>query len=334
MHTSLYFAYGSLLDHARETMLTRAGELDPGSIVPVGKAVVPDRCIATGGADGVPSLRTQVGNTAEGWLFRVTENGWQALDEGVRALSPGAGSDSTLALGPGGREIPVRLHGHPVAATAAAGSIESPVEGIFTYGTLMRGESRFATLAADGLRCVLLGNVDGRLSGYGAWPALRLGGSSDSAAVVMGEFVIPNDLGACLQRLDQLEGFKGFGHPDNLFRRTLTWVDVDQGRMRPAWVYVASARLGSGTPIASGDWREHQGTRDQFIRQLVVAHADGVADFTRQVALACTPACSRSDSRDNDLEWDELLDAVYSGQVAERRLAQVSGDWAKCPATR
>lgn len=218
---------------------------------------------------------------------------------------------------------------HPL--TEGRQNDSTTVAGIFTYGTLMRGESRFAALEAGGLQCVLLAQTTGRLFDCGSWPALQPGSATASGGVVFGEFVIPNDLTATLALLDRVEGFYGPGHPDNLFHRTLAWVDVDNGRLRPAWVYAIDTPMPSARPIPSGDWREYTGRKAGFVRDLVAAHARGINEFTRQVAWATTPPVSRIAPEDNDYTWEELMSAVSSGEVAERRLARVSGRWTACP---
>jgi hypothetical protein len=70
----------------------------------------------------------------------------------------------------------------------------------------------------------------------------------------------------------------------------------------------------------------------QFVRALVAEHADGVEAFATHVARSIVPPCVEFSPARDDLTMEQLVDAVLSGEVAERRLAQVSERWAAVPA--
>jgi gamma-glutamylcyclotransferase (GGCT)/AIG2-like uncharacterized protein YtfP len=174
------------------------------------------------------------------------------------------------------------------------------VDGFFVYGTLMRGESRFAAISAHGIVRVLLARGPGRLfDTHGDYPMLRLAGAAPDD-VVYGEFVSVGGFDGARVALDALEGFSGHGHPQNEYERMLVDVDVGGSRLMTAWTYVAADRGPTGNPIETGCWRQHRGVRDAFFRRLAQAHG-------------------RPDA--------ETIQALTEGSLSEFRLAKQSGVW-------
>jgi gamma-glutamylcyclotransferase (GGCT)/AIG2-like uncharacterized protein YtfP len=135
---------------------------------------------------------------------------------------------------------------------SAAGNLPpKPLNGVFVYGTLLRGERNHAALGA--LHCALLAEAPGRLFNCGEYPAMCLPDSNRPAIFVQGEFVRLRDVSQLIQ-LDQLEGFNGFESDDSLFRRALIEVGMCDGRVRKGWVYLGCLeRFGGCSEIESGD---------------------------------------------------------------------------------
>lgn len=193
------------------------------------------------------------------------------------------------------------------------------------YGTLMRGQSRFPQLEKFGVKCTLLAKMFGRLLDLGEYPGLVDIATTDS--MIHGDFVRLNQPEKAIQLLDSIEGFQGFGKPNSLYRRTWTNVDVGDARIRGAWTYCLSANCCQATPIPSGDWREHLGQKNNFMKQLVQLHAQG-----REAELAKRIVTSHpfhiKENVESQIQSLLPLDcALMSGELAERTLAQASGKW-------
>jgi len=362
-----HFGYGSNLDLQDWTRYWDALGRRAPVLEPVGPAVLPDHELAfdyfsrsRGG--GALNIRPRVGQVVEGYLFRVTEAGWRGLDlkEGVAAGC--YERFETLALcSVTGRAVPVVTYracadrtgefhrptdpyleacrrgrkrfglGMAMLEALAAGRVpECEVRGVFAYGTLMRGESRFPIVEKFGLKCALLASTFGDLHDRGAWPSLSLPECADGR-IVHGEFLIAHDLPGLLKTLDLIEGFNGFDAPPRLFRRTLINVDVDHGRIRQAWGYVMDAPQDHSNLVPSGCWRRHRARHKKFVAALVDGHAEGIPDFARRVAMAITPPACAFEAEKHDLTMEQVLDEVIYGEIAERRLAQVSDRWDIAP---
>jgi gamma-glutamylcyclotransferase (GGCT)/AIG2-like uncharacterized protein YtfP len=239
---------------------------------------------------GVLDVRDRIGSLVPGAIFRVNgEKGWLALDrkEGAPALYERV---DRVALDGGGREIPVTtyavtpgrrrrfvrphedyvraviagLHdrglpeGHVLAAASDLGGGSGP-RNVFVYGTLMRGEALHDAVLECHPESILLAEMHGWLVDVGGVPALLRGEGHEDW--VCGELVACRGFQALLRRLDEIEGFRGFGSPDNTYRRIATGVGMMDGHDRFAWTYIYARPAERATPIPSGDWREHCGTR-------------------------------------------------------------------------
>ena len=193
-----------------------------------------------------------------------------------------------------------------------------PWPGIFTYGTLMRKESRYHIIGQLGVGCSLMAQCFGTLTTNGNYPALNLNGNGFS----WGDLIFSDDIVSLLEKTDQIEGFVGFGSTHNLFRRT--FVQVDIGRLRYAWVYVMDREL--DIRILSNDWRNFQGKRLNFIEDIHKTHSAAIPNFNEQV----TSRIFRwSDKKNKAFSSDQIINMLNEGQaLTEWDLAKVTGLWA------
>ena len=203
---------------------------------------------------------------------------------------------------------------------AANNQAIDPLNALFSYGTLMRDESRFPTISKYGVNCALMGQIFGRLTTNGSYPALNL----HQEGYAWGDYFVSDNIGSLLLETDRIEGFGGFGSENNLFRRTCVEVDVGGVGQRFSWVYVMDSNL--GLDIFQNDWRAYNSKRESFVSNLVERHALSVTDFRKQV-------CDRYyrfgiGKRPNEFSMDEIKDHIVNGNsLSERHLAQVSGLW-------
>jgi gamma-glutamylcyclotransferase (GGCT)/AIG2-like uncharacterized protein YtfP len=292
-------------------------------------------------------------------VFEVQARGWAALD--AKEGAPNCYQRRSLtALTPDGQSIPVttyvvrpeRCCGYvapapeylsvvregmlardlpdtALAAAAAGESVPWALDALFAYGTLMRGESRFSLLRAAGLECTLLATARGRLLDLGAYPAM-LPPDTDGQ-YVQGEFVRLHHIGRALREFDRVEGFLGFDRPGSLFRRSLMDVDAGDGRIRRAWCYQLENQSWGGQPIPSGDWREYRGRRAAFLAGLAAAHSGGDEARLARALAGRIPFAFNADTDAVARNLQPLANSLASGQVSERRMAQVSGRWATVP---
>jgi gamma-glutamylcyclotransferase (GGCT)/AIG2-like uncharacterized protein YtfP len=353
-----YFAYGSNLNEADWHRWCREKGFAEGLLRPLFTAFLPDRALgftahSTSRKGGALDVVPAKGHLVEGVVFEVADGGWDALDrkEGApkyyRAIDmealtfDGAAHPvRTYEVVPGRREAHVPPHeeyldvirkgfgDHEISSDAfeeaAAGNAPGSVlTSLFAYGTLMRGESRWRLLS-DRSKVALLAEAPGRLFDLGAFPGMRP--DPDGSAFVRGEFVGLSNLDL-LDELDRIEGFPGFETEGGLFRRRLTHVGMMDGRVRSAWVYVLADEGQAAKTIAEGDWRLHHGRRQDVLRALAQAHVSGQEDNVLQALRnrwsVCMPAAV---TPPQIAEW--VAEALGTGVISERQLAQASGRWA------
>lgn len=289
------FAYGSNLSRAEIAGWFRAHGLDAaGHCRPAGVAILPDHELSFGYRSerrrgGALDVRPRRGSIVRGALFAVSPEGRAALDakEGVAA---GAYAPQVCeVILPGGALRPALVYvvteasrrehqvpadgyvdtvetgyaewGHdpaPLRAVAAGGSGAAPVDTVFVYGTLLRGERNAHVLHDQPVRRVMQAVLQGAtLHATGEpYPVMRLAGPGP----VLGELAELEDIATALGPLDRLETFTGYGRRDRAYHRTLVTVRAD-GEDRLAWTYVAGETLVPGAPIASGSWRAHRAAR-------------------------------------------------------------------------
>jgi len=205
-------------------------------------------------------------------------------------------------------------------AELEAAAEDKPIErlrAVFTYGTLMRGEPRFEAIAKFGLSCALTAFCFGTLSTNGLYPALNLEDNGFSR----GDFFVSNDIENLLSVTDQIEGFKGFGSKENLFRRTCVPVDVGGKGQRFAWVYVRDDEF--DIKLLQNDWRAFRGSRQSFSEALLHAHESNTDNFYEEL----TGNYARF-SNIETLSRDEVISLLNDEMsLTERTMAQVSNNW-------
>jgi gamma-glutamylcyclotransferase (GGCT)/AIG2-like uncharacterized protein YtfP len=355
-----YFAYGSNLDSA--DLRRWCGE--KGLPYPLGQAIcrayLPERELAftyysQTREGGALDLRERPGQLVPGVLFEVNEDGWRVLDR-KEGLGTNYRRENIHVLDEDGRTLPavtyvvrptrrvphapprpeyldtVRtgMRRHEVEGeeqlSAAAEGRDAPwlVDAVFAYGTLMRGEHFFHRLAelAD-MECSLLATTRGRLFDLGSYPAMQLdpGGST-----LHGEFFRVGNVDTVLQLLDQIEGFSGYAC-GSLYERVLMSVDAGDSRTRLAWTYLLGDGVEPGPEIESGCWRTHTGRRNPFVQELARAHCgEREAEIAAMLADRI-PFNLGGRGREVAQSLLPLAEAILSGLVSERRLAQVSGRW-------
>lgn len=342
---TLYFAYGSNLDFEDLRASERFAELAD-LLEPVGPATLPDWELAfsrysAGRGGGVLDVRPRVGATASGMLCRVHGNGWELLDRKEGAAVGAYRRCPLVAIADNGEAVPVVtyevvdrapfvepgpdylkivLRGREAFdlpaydVQNAARDRGTVLDGLFVYGTLMRGEPRFHCVRPEGLKCALLAELPGTLLDLGDYPGLVLRGGSER--FVQGDFLRHREIGDVLTELDRIEGFRGWGREGSLYTRTIVDVGMCDGRVRRAWTYVL-AETTSAPTILSGDWRAHRGTRPGFIERLVRAHCGSREPEIARALLA----------RDATHEALPLADALARGALSERELAGASKNW-------
>lgn len=359
MTVKLYFAYGSNLNQDDfDSWCVRNG-LRKGLLRFHSKVNLPDFDLAFSRRSmnrngGVLDIKPRTGQLVPGVLFEVDEEGWNALDrkEGaasayhrlpVQVLSERGEAINAVTYSVRKEKKQAFVAPHPdyveivreglrnwgigdahLNAVAMNEESECP-DGFFFYGTLLRGEPRFKVLPKFGLDCVIMAEAFGRLLDLGSFPALVDTGSSTQ--LVQGEFVKLRKPEEAIQKLDQIEGFNGFGKPNSLYRRTYIGVGVGDGRVRYGWTYCLADRATVASEIVSGDWRQHRGNRERFLERLVFAHSDGdELGFARRIA-------ERVYWRDQTVEslaksLMPLHQALGRDEISERKMAQASGKWA------
>ena len=125
---------------------------------------------------------------------------------------------------------------------------------VFFYGTLMTPFHRSGRLRIDHhLVPVGRGSMAAALFDLGIYPAAVP--ASDGR--VWGEVYEATQPFLVLQALDELEGYRPSEPEASLYRRLLTTVTLEDGRLVRAWAYFYNAPLGRAIRIESGDYLEH-----------------------------------------------------------------------------
>ncbi len=276
-------------EHGYSTNLLRPVE----RVEPVGGVYLPDHELkfsyysaARGG--GALNAVPRIGQAVEGALFEVAGNeGWAALHQkeghphrysrtqvtivdegghrfkamtylinqpdGGRFVPPAAGYVEIVRRGMQRLNLQTKF-----LDAAASNELIPPVtNSLFCYGTLMRGQSRFAHLAAHRIEQIFPATTCGRLVDLGEYPGMIEPLGHDSGTKVSGELFETGDISAVLPLIDDVEDFRGYDASDSLYSRRLVQADIGNDQPRLAWSYFYEG--GDGSPIPSGCWRTHGG---------------------------------------------------------------------------
>lgn len=304
---AVYFAYGSNLDRENWAQFCAERDADPDCMKPIGPALLPDcelvfnyrSVLRTGGA---LNIRERKGHYVHGVLFEVSECGWEVLDIKESVAIGCYRRISHAAITQGGRTVPVttyqvtrqrqegfvppsdeyaqivsrglRSFGLPVHQLESAArnqNADPEVEGVFVYGTLMRGESRHEAIRQHDPQETFRARAPGRLHATAAdYPMLDVH-EHHERDVVHGEYMSFRDTGPVLGTLDEIEVFSGYANDGNEYVRTLVEVETGYSTRRLAWTYIVGNRSMIGERIESGCWRTHRGI---FPDEYAANHAD------------------------------------------------------------
>ena len=284
-----YFAYGSNLNlDDLHRYCERVGR-GQASFRRLACAYLPDRELVfhyrspTRGG-GALDTRPRRGSVVEGVLFEVNEAGWEALDQKEGVASGRYRRIEVVVLTKDGRESPattyevceafrqgfVEPRGDYVAIVArgldshglsdealrcAAAGRPPPatLRGVFVYGTLMRGQSRWPILERHRVVSVAAAEVVAGLLHLGAYPGIVPDPSG--SAITRGELVELERLVEAIEVLDEVEDFQGYGASFSLYRRSVIEAQTDEG-VALCWTYVYTGSALGASPIPSGDWRD------------------------------------------------------------------------------
>lgn len=286
----LYFAYGSNLNTRDRQSWCARNEVEDFLPEAAGVGYLPDMepvfhyrsSVRQGGALDV---RRRRGQLTPGGLFEVDARGWELLDRKERAPDYYRRRPVQVLTDCGKvlpavtyEVVPERTEGFVkptseyvetvcqglwdlgltdllLGATAKGDSpVPWLVDGVFVYGTLMRGECRHQSLQGDAeVHCTGPARTSGRLLDLGDFPGLIP--AVQQGEQVLGEYYQVADVGRTLGILDEIEEFRGYGVPGSLYTRVLTRVDVGAGVLQMAWTYHLAEIPYTASVIQSGSWR-------------------------------------------------------------------------------
>lgn len=288
----LYFAYGSNLDIDDWAEFCNRHNFDPNSIEAIQPARMPDyelgfNVFSRTRGGGALNIKSRKGGWVNGALFRVNQNGWNALDfkEGVnddiyrRTRCCVIGSTGNLIsaityvvtdlnyvefVKPTQHyqdvvEKGLRRFRHDTSDLYLAAKnrpLTSAQYPLFIYGTLLEGESRSHQIArfskSSSEEALMRGTLYATDRDY---PMLDIFGDP-STNLVKGQLIAFDDISSAISCTDLIEDFFGFENANNEFARTISQVRVTETTDPVlAWVYVVSQRERLRNPIPSGCWR-------------------------------------------------------------------------------
>ena len=307
---------------------------------------------------GVANIKPALGHVVEAVLFTTNEEGLKILrrKEGCPRVYE---EQELIAIKSDGTEVSARVYVVPQSQSegyvrpsrsyyeickagyasyglcrlqlekAANGEEPRPLSALFTYGTLLRGESRHEAINDAGMpdrntQCALTGKVKGCLSTNGDFPGLKL--QNDS--VSHGDYFLFNDIEKVLKTTDKIEGFHGFGSKNNFFNRTCIEVDTGGFELSLAWVYVHHKSL--GYPIISNDWRIHHRKKLQFFHGLIETYGQFDPNLGG-LRKNLKPEIERYETNSEALLFGSLEQMLFDGTLIERDLARATGFWNAWP---
>ena len=126
-----------------------------------------------------------------------------------------------------------------------------PLENLFVYGTLMKGELRHPTLSECSIGEGRSASTTGALIELDDYPGMLTG----EKGVVHGEVYQIDQMYSTLRTLDTIEGFYGYDSTHSLFTRTIVQIKTEHG-MEWAWTYAYNCGDEEKKKIIeSGNWK-------------------------------------------------------------------------------
>ena len=337
-----YFSYGSNISKAEWGSFRRGRDLPKGLLRAIGRAILPDHALAfhyrSGRrAGGAADIVESPGHLVHGFLFEMAGSAREALDrkEGaphcyepinvevlledgrhVQALSyrvtaarrehhhvpPTAEYLDAIRSGYADRGI---VDDRMLQAAAADTTLPEPVRLLAVYGTLRDGETRHNVLSRLGARQVSICRLAGRLLDLGPYPGAELHVRGNGVTAEVYEL---DDIDQALAMLDSIEGFRGWGRDDSLFRRTLVELS-GTGGPSSAWVYEICDVPDDAKLISNGDWCARHSDAPaplHFFVPLGPGRDNLIAGLTEAlVARVVRGELGEDVPRDDTFEWDE-----------------------------
>ncbi|GHG11556.1 hypothetical protein GCM10017783_24840 [Deinococcus piscis] len=127
---------------------------------------------------------------------------------------------------------------------------------VFVYGTLKPGHRNAAwasAVAQPQAQPASIGSAE--LHHLGRYPGLVFAETGEQVQGYLYTYP-PAQLDAVLAKMDELEGYRGPQHPENLYTRELREVTLVDGTACMAWVYVYAQPLPPESLIEDGRWRD------------------------------------------------------------------------------
>lgn len=288
--STLYFGYGSNLDWDDWQAWCEGENLRSEGLVELGPCWLPNYSMKfhyfsksrDGGAADV--VETGRGHAVPGVLFRMNDDALRAMDkkEGVKAgayarrkvevilpngtfvkaltycvtdnrrvdrfVQPTTSYCDLIENGLKKRKLPIGELKNAIEDFTPS----YPLENLFVYGTLMKGEVRHPTLSECSIGEGRLATTDGRLIDLGDYPGMVAG----EEGVIYGEVYKIDQVYPTLRTLDTIEGFYGYESTHSLFTRTIVEIKTDHGK---EWAWTYAYNIGSEESfriIAPGDWKK------------------------------------------------------------------------------
>ena len=288
--TTLYFGYGSNLDWDDWQAWCEDKKLRSDGLVEISPCWLPNYSMKfhyfsnsrEGGAADV--IETGRGHAVPGVLFTMNADALRAMDqkEGVKAgayarrkvevilpngtfvqaltycvtenrreerfIQPTSKYCNLIENGLKKRKLPIGELKNAIENFAPS----YPIENIFVYGTLMKGESRNPTLSEYSIGEGRLASTDGMLIDLDDYPGMLTG----KEGTVYGEVYQIDQMFPTLKTLDTIEGFYGYESTDSLFIRTIVQIKTERGQ-EWAWTYAYNNHDEENVHvIESGNWKK------------------------------------------------------------------------------
>ena len=288
----LYFAYGSNLSSTDWYRYCHTRGVSPEGLTFLSAAWLPDwetsfhfRSKTRQG--GALTIHRRAGTAVPGALFETDHDTWALLDQKEGVAIGSYAQVEVIALDEQGREWPcttyqvteasrtrapvVPAEGYHEIVHAALGALDLPTRqldsaaqgqdpdwlpsGLFTYGTLMQGESRWSAISEITSGPTQQATSPGALLDLSDYPGLI---ESDGREEVAGEFVPLDASRPWSESIDAIEDFLGYGRSDSLYRRVVRRINGPKDQTH-AWTYLYIGPTSHLTRVGGNDWRKRKG---------------------------------------------------------------------------